>query len=207
MAAMLDQLPGLRDLMEEMGVDALETRLVDLETGTFVDGTDAEAFDMAAAETDPEMSIAIPSEADIARIGRRSTLAKVHLLERDGDVLLIVLPIVGKGYQSTIRATLALEADLKTVAALTITEQGDTPGLGARVDTPEWLSLWPGKELIDETGSIVIEVVRGTASGPHQVDAISGATMTSNGVANMLRYWLGDHGYGPLLDRLAAEGV
>ena len=112
--------------------DALETRLVDLETGTFVDGTDAEAFDMAAAETDPEMSIAIPSEADIARIGRRSTLAKVHLLERDGDVLLIVLPIVGKGYQSTIRATLALEADLKTVAALTITEQGDTPGLGAR---------------------------------------------------------------------------
>lgn len=207
MAEMLDRLPGLRDLMEEMGVDALETRLVDLSDGTFAEAADPAGFDMAAAATDPEQSVAIPSESDLARLGRRATLAPVHLLERDGELLLIVLPVSGRGYQSTIHATLALEADLKTVAALTITEQGETPGLGARIEAPEWQSLWAGKELMDATGSIVIDVVRGTASGPHQVDAISGATVTSNGVANMLRYWLGDHGFGPFLDRLGEEGV
>lgn len=207
MAEMLDTLPGLRDLMEEMGVDALETRLVDLSVGTFAEAADPAGFDMAAAATDPERSVAIPSESDLARLGRRAAMAPVHLLERDGDLLLIVLPVSGRGYQSTIHATLALEADLKTVAALTITEQGETPGLGARIEAPEWQSLWAGKELMDATGSIVIDVVRETASGPHQVDAISGATVTSNGVANMLRYWLGDHGFGPFLDRLGEEGV
>lgn len=207
MAEMLDTLPGLRDVMAELGVDTLETRLVDLETGRFVPGADVEAYDAAAAETDPERSVAIPPEADVARLGRRPLLAPVHLLQRDGDLLLIVLPVSGTGYQSTLRATLALESDLSTVAALTITEQAETPGLGARVETPDWQALWAGKEVADDAGRIVIEVVRGGASGPHEVDAISGATVTSNGVANMLRYWLGDHGFGPFLDRLQREGV
>lgn len=207
MAEMLDRLPGLGDLMAELDVDALESRLIDLSSGRFVDEPAFEAFDLRVAEADPEQSVDIPPEQDIAGLGRRSMLAPVHFLARDGAVEVIVLPVSGKGYQSTLRAWLTLEADLKTIAALSIVEQGETPGLGARVETPEWQNLWAGKELVDETGAIVIEVVRGTASGPHQVDAISGATVTSNGVASMLRYWLGDHGYGPLLDRLAEEGV
>ena len=120
---------------------------------------------------------------------------------------LIVLPVSGKGYQSTIRANLALEADLSTVAALSVTETGDTPGLGARIADPSWQSLWPGKEVANAAGEIVIDVVRGEASGPHEVDGISGATITSNGVAKMLRYWLGDDGYGPFIDRLRTEGL
>lgn len=202
--AMLDTLPGLRGLMEELGVDTLETRMVDLAAGTFTGDRMPAGYDMFAAATDPAHSVAIPPEQDTARLGRRALLAPVHLLERDGALLLIVLPVAGRGYQSTIRATLALEADLRTVAALTITEQAETPGLGARVENAEWQALWPGKELVDDTGAIVIEVVLGTAQGPHQVDAITGATVTSNGVANMLRYWLGTHGYGPFLDRLVA---
>jgi Na+-transporting NADH:ubiquinone oxidoreductase subunit C len=53
----------------------------------------------------------------------------VHLLERDDDLLLIVLPVQGRGYQSAIQAMLALEPDLNSIAALTITEQGETPGI------------------------------------------------------------------------------
>lgn len=207
MTRMLDTLPGLRDLMEDMGVDTLETRLVNLETGAFLQGADPAAFDSRAAETDPDQSVVIPPELDIAGLGRRPVLAPVHLLDRDGEVLLIVLPISGKGYQSTLRATLALEADLTTIAALTITEQAETPGIGARIETPDWQNLWAGKEVTDETGKIVITVVRGQASGPHEVDGISGATITSNGVANMLRYWLSDHGFGPFLERLRNEGA
>ncbi|PJI84370.1 Na+-transporting NADH:ubiquinone oxidoreductase subunit C [Yoonia maricola] len=207
MAQMLDTLPGMREVMEEAGVDALETRVVEMATGTFVTDIDPDSFDVQAAANDPEQSTAIPSDADIAGLHRRADHALVHLLERDGALLLVVLPVQGTGYQSTIRAMLALEPDLNTIAALTITEQGETPGIGARVQDPAWQALWPGRQVADENGNIVISVVRGTATAPYEVDGISGATATSNGVANMLRYWLGDHGYGPFLDRLATEGL
>ena len=207
MEAMLDTLPGMRDVMAELGVDALETRIVDLETGAFVPDVDADAFDLRATEADPEQSSAIPAEEDTARLGRRADLAPVYLLERNGAVLLVVLPVSGKGYQSTLRATLALSADLTTISALTITEQGETPGIGARVEDPDWLALWSGKSAVDESGKIMITVVRGAGNGPYEVDGISGATVTSNGVSNMVRFWLGPYGFGPFLDRLRAEGV
>ncbi len=207
MAQMLDTLPGMREVMEEAGVDTLETRVVELATGAFATNIDPADYDLEAATGDPEQSTAIPPDVDVAGLRRRANHAPVHLLERDGTLLLIVLPVEGTGYQSTIRAMLALEPDLNTIAALTITEQGETPGIGARVEDPAWLALWPGTQVADENGNIVISVVRGTATGPYEVDAISGATVTSNGVANMLRYWLGDHGYGPFLDRLATEGL
>lgn len=199
MALMLDTLPGMRDIMEEAGVETLETRLVDLETGAF--------FADNETASDPAPSVAIPPDADVARLGTRAEHATVYLLERDGDLMLVVLPVTGAGYQSTIRAMLALEPDLQTIAALTIIEQGETPGIGSRVEDPSWQALWAGKQVADEAGQIVITVVRGQATEPFEVDGITGATVTSNGVANMLRYWLGDHGFGPFLDRLEREGL
>ena len=207
MEVMLDTLPGLRGLMREAGVDNLTTQLVDLETGAFLPDMDAAEFDARAAATDPEHSVAIPSEMDVANLRTRARFAPVHFLERDGVLQLIVLPVSGSGYQSTIHAMLALEADLTTVAALSIVEQGETPGLGSRIEDPSWLALWPGKEIADDTGDILISVVRGKATGPYEVDGITGATRTANGVSDMLRYWLGDHGFGPFLDRLGQEGL
>jgi Na+-transporting NADH:ubiquinone oxidoreductase subunit C len=207
MDAMLDTLPGLRALMEEAGVDALETRMVALADGSFVAGIDPATYDPIAAAQDVELSAEIPADADVAGLGRRPEVMPVYLLERDGDLQLLVLPVYGQGYQSTIRAMLALEPDLISIAALTIIEQGDTPGLGAEIASPRWQALWPGKEIADENGRIVISVVRGQATGPYEVDGITGATRTSNGVQNMLRFWLGDWGYGPFLDRLEREGL
>jgi Na+-transporting NADH:ubiquinone oxidoreductase subunit C len=207
MSKMLDTLPGMRDLMEESGVETLETRLVDLETGAFILGIDASSLDMPVAENDPQESVAIPVGEDIAGLRRRAKLAPVYLLERKGKLQLVVLPVSGVGYQSTIRAMLALEPDLTTIAALTITEQGETPGIGARIEDPSWQALWAGKDAMDETGQIVVTIVRGNAVETHEIDGITGATVTSNGVANMLRYWLGDHGFGPFLHRLRLEGL
>lgn len=206
MALMLDTLPGLREVMEEAGVDTLETRIVDLATGSFASDIDVESYDFLAAGSDPDQSIAIPDDADVAGLRRRALYAPVYLLERDDELLLIVLPVSGNGYQSTLRAMVALEPDLRTIAALTITEQGDTPGLGARIEDPDWQDKWVGKQVEDDSGEIVISVVRTQAVGPYEVDAISGATVTSNGVANMIRYWMGDHGFGPFLDQLRQEG-
>lgn len=207
MARMLDTLPGLRDLMEEAGVDALETRIVSLSDGSFANGIDTATFDQKAAAEDPETSIALSPETDIAGIKRRSDFAPVFVMQRDGEVMLIVLPVHGLGYQSTIRATLALEADLNTIAALTILEQGDTPGFGARIEEPEWQALWPGKQIADEDGTLRISVVRGEPTSEFEVDGISGATRTSNGISNMLQFWLGPDGFGPFLARLKKEGL
>ncbi len=66
--------------------------------------------------------------------------------------MLLVLPMHGVGYQSTITAMLALEADLTTIAALAIIGQGETPGLGARIEDPDWPALWPGKQIADADG-------------------------------------------------------
>lgn len=207
MDKMLDTLPGMRDLMMETGVNTLETRLVNLDDGSFAGSEDAAAFDLNTALQDEEASIALDADADIAGITRRANQSPVYLLQKDGDLKLIVLPVYGAGYQSTLRAMLAIEPDLVTIAALAIVEQGDTPGFGARIEEPEWLAQWPGKKIADETGTVRIELVRGGASTPYEVDGISGATRTSNGFTNVLRFWLGEMGFGPFLTRLRQGGL
>ena len=207
MEAMIAALPGMADILREAGATSLETRLVDLDTGSFETAIDLADYDQRAAAFDPELSMALPREVDVAGIGRRANLASVYILQRDEEIALIVLPVYGSGYQSTIYAYLALEADFNKVAALTVYEQGETPGLGSQVEDPAWQALWPGKEIADETGAIRISVVRGQATGPHEVDGITGATRTMTGMTNMLHFWLGDHGFGPFLARLRSGEI
>ena len=205
LASVLARAPGLGSILEHAGAVALETRTVVLATGAFTADALPAEFDAGAAATDPSQSVAIPPEADIAGIRRRSNLAEVHLFMPNGEIALVVLPVYGSGYQSTIYAYLALEADLATVAAFSVYEQGETPGLGARIQDAAWQDLWPGKEITDETGAIRIAVVKGQGAGPHEVDGITGATRTSSAVSNMLRFWLGDWGYGPFLAKLRSS--
>ncbi|MCF6234707.1 MAG: Na(+)-translocating NADH-quinone reductase subunit C [Rhodobacteraceae bacterium] len=204
MAAMVAALPGMADILAEAGTDGLEVRIVELASGTFARGIDAESFDQRAAALDPAQSTKIPGEADVAGLKQRANFAPVYILRRDGVPALVVLPVRGVGYQSMLYAYLALKADGNTVAGLTFYEHGETPGIGARIQDPDWQALWPGKELADDAGNILISVVRGKAVGPFEVDAISGATRTGSGVSNMLRFWLGEHGFGPFLKRLRA---
>lgn len=205
--AMLATLPGVADIVREAGADTLEARLVNLETGRFANNVDPAGYDQRAAASDPDLSNALPPEIDFASIGRRPNLAPVHLLLRDNEIALVVLPVNGIGYGSTIYAYLALESDLNTVAALTIIEHGETPGIGARIEDEAWQALWAGKEIFDENGDVRIAVVRDVSSGPFEVDGISGATRTTTGITNMLQFWLGDYGYGPFLARLSAGEI
>lgn len=203
MEQMLATLPGLGDLIAEAGGDALDAYLVDLATGSLVDG-DALAFDQLAAADDPETSTALSAEADIAGLGQRENTAPVYVLRDGDDLSLVVLPVRGQGYQSLLQGYLALNGNLETIAALTFYEQGETPGLGSRIQEPAWEALWPGTEYAGPDGEIRVEVVRGKADEPWEVDGITGATRTSNGVSNLVRFWLGPDGYGPFLTRLAS---
>lgn len=202
MAEMIAALPGMADILREAGADTLDTVIVDLETGAIAEEIDPAQFDYVAAQTDPELSVPLPPDADIASIGRRPNHAPAYLL-RDGEQLVLaVLPVYGTGYQSTIRAYLALEGDLNTIAALSIYEQAETPGIGTRITDAAWQERWQGKQVADDAGFVSIAVVQSGASGPFEIDGVSGATRSSLGVSNLVRFWLGENGFGPFLDRL-----
>lgn len=204
LAAMIATLPGLADVMRETGAETLETAIVALDTGAIAPGIDAAQFDFLAAQTDPAQSQPLAAANDIALIGQRPDFAPVYLLRGADGLALVVLPVYGKGYQSMIRAYLALHADLRTIAALSIYEQGETPGLGSRISDPAWQALWAGKQTADAQGQVTITVVRGAATSALEVDGITGATRSTTGVTNLVRFWLGNQGFGPFLKRLKA---
>jgi Na+-transporting NADH:ubiquinone oxidoreductase subunit C len=192
--------------------DGIEPRVVDLETGAYVEDIDPEAFDPAEAAKDPERSVEVPAEIDVARVGRRAQHALVYLVRQDGEVTKIILPVSGYGLWSTMYGFLALEADGNTVADITFYAHGETPGLGDFIAKPPWRELWRGKRAFDESGEPKLRVVKGRVSaddplGDHHVDGVSGATLTGNGVTKMMQYWLGDHGYGPYLRSIQGGGT
>lgn len=189
---------------------SIETRLIDFETGAYVEDADPERFDPFDAVKDPERSVAVPPEIDRARVSRRARWGLVYLVVEAGAVQRIILPVSGYGLWSTMYGFISVEADGNTVVDITFYDHGETPGLGDQIAKPAWRALWQNKRLYDESGVLQVEVVKGRVSAddplaPYRVDGISGATLTGNGVTHLLRYWLGDHGYGPYL-RTIREG-
>ncbi len=131
-----------------------------------------------------------------------------YLLRSGADIEKIVLPVHGYGLWSTLYGFLALEGDGNTVAGITFYEHGETAGLGGEVDNPAWKALWPGKAIYADDGRVALKVVKGAvnpkaAGAEHQVDGLSGATLTSRGVENLVSYWMGDAGYGPILKTIS----
>lgn len=207
--AQLESILGaLSGTPHEVTAGEVESRVVELATGRYSDTLDPATFDARKAASDPDASTAIPSDRDDAGIQRRANHATVFVVrDADGGIELIILPVHGSGYQSSLLGFLALDRDTSTVVALKFYEQGDTPGMGARIQSPSWEALWPGKLVYDDSGALRIGVARGNVSpgsddAEHMVDGISGATRTSQGVHGLLRFWLGELGFGPYLERV-----
>ena len=200
-------------LTDKGDIDALfsqfEKKVVDLETGDYAD-IDTSSYDQNKASADPDQSIKLTPEQDIAGIGRRAKLASVYLL-KDGDTIKqVVLPIHGYGLWSTLYGFMAFDADFNTIGGLQFYAHAETPGLGGEVDNPKWRQQWKGKKAFDEQGDLKIKVIRGhvdfkVAGAEHQVDGLSGATLTSQGVSNLVNYWLGDHGFGSYLKKMRSK--
>jgi len=134
----------------------------------------------------------------------------VYLVHNDeGKLTSVILPIHGYGLWSTMYALLALEADLNTVQGLVYYDQGETPGLGGEVENPKWKALWKGKQLFDAQGNLAISVTKNpvVASSVHGVDALSGATLTSNGVQHSLQFWLGKEGFANFIAKAHNGGL
>ena len=190
----------------------IEQHIVDLATGEYVSKDqqlDPETFDQRQAAKNPELSVKIPREKDLAGIGRRAKYSLVYLVKKDGKLDQVIVPIDGKGLWSTLYGFLAIGGDLNTVLGITFYEHAETPGLGGEIDNPAWQAQWAEKKVYDKDGSVQLHVVKGAAdkNSPYQVDGLSGATLTANGVTNLVKYWLGDDGFKKLMERLQAKGA
>lgn len=198
----------------EKAFERITPKLIDLDTGEYVEPTavgkkTAIAYDQKRASKDPALSSVLDSGKDIASIKRREKYAKVYLLIEGGEVKTIVLPVHGYGLWSTLYGFIALQGDANTVAGLGFYQHAETPGLGGEVDNPKWKAMWPGKKVYDlgVTNEPLIHLVKGgvdtsKSDAIYGVDALSGASLTSRGVTNLLQFWLGELGFQKYLDRV-----
>jgi Na+-transporting NADH:ubiquinone oxidoreductase subunit C len=197
-----DPLKLFQERIEPMLVDLLLGRAVEPPGPEFQELIALDHYRMARVA---KHAVAVPKEQDLAGIGQRSRYAPVYLAKgSDGTYSRVILPIYGRGLWSTLQGYLALKPDLITIAGITFHQHRETPGLGGEVDNPRWKASWNGKRAFDPMGRVAIRVIKGTVdrAAPeaiHQVDGLTGATLTTRGVDGVVRYWLGPHGYGPFL--------
>lgn len=201
---------------EGMSVDQafaqVEAKVVDLQTGDYVDDIDAKTFDARAAAVDPKQNLVLSKDQDLASIKRRAKYATVYLVkDEQGKLQKVILPISGYGLWSTLHGFLALQGDVNTIVGLGFYEHAETPGLGGEVDNPDWKAQWVGKKAFDDQGNIAIRITKSPVAetdprAVYDIDALSGATLTSNGVNNAVHFWLGSDGFGPYLQKLRQGG-
>lgn len=181
-------------------------RVVDLKTGEYNDDIDPQTYDQRKARQDPKMSEKAPPNR--SKIQRLPKYALVYLVTNDQDeVTRVILPVEGYGLWSTLYGYLALEADTRTVAGITFYEHGETPGLGGEVDNPKWKGLFPGTYAYDQNWQVAIRVIKGQApeGSKYEISGLTGATLTTRGVNNLLRFWLGPDGFEPYLEKFRTE--
>ena len=175
--------------------------VVDLNSGKFTDKFDPFIFDDKKAAQDPLLSVSL--ENDPASIGRRTNYATIYLLKKDdGSLDKVILPIHGYGLWSTLYGFIALEDNLNDIFGLQFYQHAETPGLGAEVDNPKWKAQWKGKKLNNENGELMIQVAKTQKYKDHHIDALAGATLTSNGVDNLVKFWMGKDGFQKFLNNL-----
>jgi Na+-transporting NADH:ubiquinone oxidoreductase subunit C len=181
----------------------VEEKFVDLSTGQYVENPMAgtgKPFDMyGKIAKDPATSVEVESNVGFSR---RAEVANVfHIKDEAGVVSRIILPVHGSGLWDLMYGFLAVNSDGNTIEELVYYQHKETPGLGAEIQNPAWMAKWNGKKIFDD-GEVAIQVKKQAGNNnPYAVDALSGATLTSNGVTNTLQYWAGENGFGPYLER------
>lgn len=112
----------------------------------------------------------------------------LYIAEKEGKTF-YVIPLFGAGLWKEIWGYIALDSDQNTVVGASFDHAGETAGLGAEINQSWYEDQYIGKTIFDESGDFVsVTAVKGGAKAgdPHAVDAISGGTITSDGVTNMI---------------------
>lgn len=202
-----------KDTIDSVYKEFVTPVVVDLSTGEVQTNIDAEKFNQDKADKDPQYVEEISKSQDFANIKRRSRLQKVYLIKKDNQIDQVVFHVYGKGLWSTMKAFLSVDRDGSTIRGFNYYAHGETPGLGGEIENPQWIAQWKGKKLYDDSGEYhpKTRVVKGKVNpqdpnAAYQIDGLSGATLTSNGVEGTFRYWLSDNGHKSFLSKIR-EGV
>ncbi|MGR8979951.1 MAG: Na(+)-translocating NADH-quinone reductase subunit C [Gammaproteobacteria bacterium] len=191
--------------------ERIEAKLVNLETGDYVEDMSAAEYDQRKAAKDPAQGTPVPKEKDIAQIRVKPKIAKIYLVKEGGTIKSIILPVSGYGLWSTLYGFLSLEPDGQTVQSINFYDQAETPGLGGEVVNPTWRALWKGKKVYAKSDADFSEpalsLIKGTVDpnkpgSENQVDGLAGATLTSTGVTNLIKYWMSNEGFAPYLKKV-----
>lgn len=175
--------------------------MVDIKTGKYEHiNSDSVFFKNFKVLSTGENAIKIPKKDDIIGIGSHPSKMPAYIFSKDGKLKKIVLFVYGNGLWSTMYGFIGLSEDLNTIEGITFFDQKETPGLGGEVDNPNWKKQWRGKKLFDNEGNFKFTVSKGIDQ--FSVDGLSGATMTTKGVNNIIRYWFGPNGYGKFLENI-----
>ena len=196
LSAVETHLPGgkkVKELSDEEVVNIFQNQMqqvvVDMK-GQTQEGVMAEDIDMAKERKKPEADRQFPL-----------------FVYTEGETTCYILAVRGNGLWDEIWGNVALESDLNTIAGVAFDHKGETPGLGAEIkDNPAFPRQFIGKKIFDEKGDYVSILVKkgGAEKGnTHQVDGITGATITSDGVTKMFE--LGLKNYLPYLEQLKEQ--
>jgi Na+-transporting NADH:ubiquinone oxidoreductase subunit C len=134
--------------------------------------------------------IDLKKELDKARTGEADKqLFPLFVFNKD-EKSYYVIPVRGKGLWGPIWGYIALEGDMNTIHGASFGHKGETPGLGAEIETEAFQQQFVGEKIFDDAGNFVsVKVIKGGTAPEnlHGVDAVSGGTVTSNGVTEMLQ--------------------
>ena len=191
----------------------LESKFIDFNTGLMMDeynNFSIDDYDQIIVTKDPNLSSKVPTSEDIAIIKNRENVGKIYILRDEiGTIDKLVLPIRGYGLWGTLYGYISIEDDFNTVSGIEFYDHKETPGLGAEVDNPKWKAQWKGKKIYKDN-KVNLAVIKGKveaddSESTYKIDGLSGATITSRGVTNMVAYWFGESGYSSLLRELDYE--
>ena len=177
----------------------IKTLVVDLDQGKIVD-INPNSYELSKELREEGKYKFLSAENDIASIKKREKYSKVFIEYKDDKINTLILPVRGYGLWGILYGYLAIKSDFNTVAGLEFYEHKETPGLGAEIDNPKWKALWKGKKIYQENGEVSLKVIKGNVLASsdninYEVDGLSGATLTCNGVTNLIAYWMGSDGF------------
>lgn len=218
------QVTGFQDLgtakeINQLFGERFEVEIIDLETGKPAVEEAMKALNAAGKNMESEeetlvkynqvwaskskkdaVSDPLTKSEDIIQIKYREKFSHVYIMKSEsGEVEKYVFPVRGYGLWSMMKGFLAVEPDLQTIAGLTFYEHAETPGLGGEIKSERFKSQWPGKQIYGDQGDVRVQVVKAAPDDEYSIDALTGATITSNGVSKMMEYWLGEQGFGPYI--------
>ena len=184
-----DQVKAQIDILSAIGVPAERSNATEMfdkyiKSQKVIKGTEV-------SDDDKAYLIDVKKELDIAKNGGVQRLP-LFVAEKDGKTIYI-LPVRGNGLWDAIWGYIALNDDLKSISGVYFDHKGETPGLGANITETFFTDDFKGEFIYDASGAFKgVEISKSNADPnnedkkDNQVDAISGATITGNGVGAMI---------------------